>query len=179
MLDEAVVPVKTERHADQDHGVVVLPHLDRQALRLVPSNQIIRALEAEKYFQRGQALLSKRAYEPALVDFGHALELNPDEGEYHAHYGWALHLCHPAEPAIAGEAIEHVHRGIKLARHREKPYLFLGNLYKSIGRVGAAEKLFIRAAQIKPDCVEALRELRLINMRRDRSKSLIGRLFGR
>jgi hypothetical protein len=39
--------------------------------------------------------------------------------------------------------------------------------------------MFSRAVRIQPECVEALRELRLINMRRQKSKSLIGRLLRR
>jgi Tfp pilus assembly protein PilF len=80
---------------------------------------------------------------------------------------------------MAEEALEHIKRGIKLAGHREKSYLFIGRLYKAIGHAGAAEKMFTRAVQIQPDCVEALRELRLINMRRHKSKGFIGRLLRR
>jgi CheY-like chemotaxis protein/DnaJ-domain-containing protein 1 len=138
-----------------------------------------RALDAETNFQQGDAALRARDYESALRCFGRALELYPDEGEYHAHYGWALHLCHPNNPAMAGEAMEHVQRGMKLAPDREKPYLFMGRLCKAIGRVDAAEKMFTRALKIQPDCLDALRELRLINMRREKGKSLIGRLLRR
>jgi tetratricopeptide (TPR) repeat protein len=99
-----------------------------------------RALAAERYFQQGEAALQQRAYETALRLFGQALELYHEEGEYHAHYGWTLHLCHPDSAEMAEEAIEHVKRGIKLASDREKPYLLMGRLCKAIGRPGAAEK---------------------------------------
>ena len=138
-----------------------------------------RALQAEQHFQQGEAALRQRVYEEALRWFGRALELYPEEGEYHAHYGWALHLCHPDSAEMAEEAMEHVKRGIKLASDREKPYLLMGRLCKAIGRPGAAEKMFTRAVQIQPDCVEALRELRLINMRRRKEKGFIGRLLRR
>jgi hypothetical protein len=39
--------------------------------------------------------------------------------------------------------------------------------------------MFVRAVQIDPECLEAIRELRLIQMRREKSKGVIGRLFGR
>ena len=42
--------------------------------------------------------------------------------------------------SMVQEAIEHVLRGIKLAGHREKSYLYLGRLYKAIGRPRTAEK---------------------------------------
>ena len=137
------------------------------------------ALEAATEFRRGDEALRVRDYESALQHFGKALELYPDEGDHHAHYGWALYLCHPGDPSIVGEALEHVRRGLKLASHREKPYLFMGRLYKAIGRADVAEKMFTRAVQIQPECVEALRELRLINMRRKKSKGLVGRILRR
>jgi CheY-like chemotaxis protein len=137
------------------------------------------ALEAETEFLKGEAALKSRDYETALARFGRALQLYPDEGNHHAHYGWALYLCYPDDPAMVGEALEHVKRGLKLASHREKPYLFLGRLYKATGRVEMAERMFTRAVQIQPECVEGLRELRLIDMRRKKSKGLIGRLLRR
>ncbi len=138
-----------------------------------------RALAAEVQYQQGEQLLRQRDYEGSLLCFGRAVENYPEEGEYHAHYGWVLYLCNPDNSVMVEEAIEHVTRGVKLARDREKPYLFLGRLYKVVGKVAAAEQMFTRAVQIRPDCVEAMRELRLINMRRDKSRGLIGRLLRR
>ena len=138
-----------------------------------------RVLDAESFFQRGESALRVRDYESSLSHFGKAVEIYPEEGEYHAHYGWALHLCHPDDASMAHEAMEHVTRGIKLARDRDKPYLFLGRLCKVVGRLDAAERMFTRAVRIRPECVEAVRELRLINMRRGKGKGLIGRLLGR
>ena len=88
---------------------------------------------------------------------------------------------YPGKPlvSIAGlPMIEHVRRSLKLARDHEKPYLFLGRLYKVIGKPEAAGKMFTRAVQVQPRSVEALRELRLIDLRR-RKKGLIGRLLRR
>ena len=138
-----------------------------------------RALEAETQFQKGQSLVRSRNYQDALYCFGKALERNDGDGEYHAHYGWCLYLCHQDDPAMIEEAIEHVRRGAKLARDRERPYLYLGRLYKVVGNIAAAEKMFTNAIQIQPQSVEALRELRLINLRREKSKGLIQRLLRR
>ena len=55
----------------------------------------------------------------------------------------------------------------------------MGRLFRAIGKPGAAEKMFTRAVQIEPDCVEALRELRLINMRREKSRGFIRRMLRR
>jgi tetratricopeptide (TPR) repeat protein len=138
-----------------------------------------RALAAENAFQLGMGLIQKRAHEEALMHFGKSLEQNPEDGEYHAYYGWCLYLCNPDSSAMVEEAIEHVNRGARLARDREKPFLFLGRLYKVIGKVTRAERMFTRAVQIQPGCVEALRELRLINLRKEKSKGLIKRMLRR
>src|SRR4029453_924455 len=138
-----------------------------------------RAFSAELERRKGETALAGRSYEVALAHFGKALELYPDEGDHHAYYGYVLHLRPPGHAARAAEAIEHVKRGIKLASHREKPYLFLGRLNKAVGLADQAEKMFLRAVQIDPQCLEAIRELRLIQMRREKSKGLIGRLFRR
>jgi tetratricopeptide (TPR) repeat protein len=143
------------------------------------TKQAERALEAERAFRDGDTALKARDYEGALRWFGKALQLYPDEGDHHAHYGYVLYLCHPSDPAMVGEAMEHVRRGLKTSSHREKSFLFMGRLHKALGQNEVAEKMFTRAVQIQPECVEAMRELRLINMRREKSKGLITRLLKR
>ncbi len=142
-----------------------------------------RALLAETEFQKGEVLLADRDYEGALLCFGRAMQNFPSEGEYRSHYGWALYLCHPDNDVMLGEALEHCREGVKLAKDREKPYLLLGRLYKATGKAVAAKKMFSRAVQIKPQCVEAMRELRIMNMRRgkDQAQGLgrLKKLFGR
>ena len=136
-----------------------------------------RALAAETEFQKGEALLADRDYEGALLCFGRAMQNFPSEGEYRSHYGWALYLCHPDNDVMLGEALEHCREGVKLAKDREKPYLLLGRLYKAMGKAVAAKKMFSRAVQIKPQCVEAMRELRIMNMRRGKDQAPgLGRL---
>lgn len=132
-----------------------------------------RALQAETEFQKGEAKLALRDYEGALLCFGRAMENFPSEGEYRSYYGWCLYLCHPDNDVMLGEALEHCREGLKLAKDREKPYLLLGRLYKAMGKTGAAKKMFSRAVEIKPQCVEAMRELRIMNMRRDKSQGIV------
>jgi curved DNA-binding protein CbpA len=138
-----------------------------------------RALQAETEFQRGEKLVATRDYEGALLCFGRAMENFPSEGEYRSHYGWCLHLCHPDNEVMLNEALEHCREGLKLAKDREKPYLLLGRLYKATGKVVAAKKMFMRAVAIRPQCVEAMRELRIMSMRRDKDKGVLKRIFRR
>jgi CheY-like chemotaxis protein len=138
-----------------------------------------RALQAETEYQKGEKRMATRDYEGALRHFGRAVECYPAEGEYRSHYGWCLFLCHPDNDVMLSEAMEHCREGVKLAKDREKPYLLLGRLYKATGRVGAAKKMFTRAVEIRPQCVEAMRELRIMNMRRDKDKGVLKRIFRR
>ena len=167
-----------ERLRDPRTRAECLLELKKGARQAAQAQQEERLLEAEVEFQKGEAFLRSRSYEAALLCFGNALQRKPEEGEYHAHYGWCLFLIHQDESAMVGEAIEHVRRGLKLARDHDKPYLFLGRLHKATGNIDAAEKMFTRAVQIRPESVEALRELRLINMRRGK-QGLIGRILRR
>lgn len=133
----------------------------------------------EADFQQGQVLLGQRSYERALQYFKRAREAAPRDGEYLAHYAWSFYLCNPDNPTVVQEALAHMKRAVKLARDQEKPYLFLGRLCKVVGDSKGAQAMFTRAVQIKPDCVEAMRELRLINMRKDKGRGLIGKLLRR
>jgi tetratricopeptide (TPR) repeat protein len=138
-----------------------------------------RAVKAELEFQKGEAALRARRPELAVAHFQAAVDAYPDEGEYHAAFGWALHLSAPANPTNLKRAFAHVQRGRKLAPDRAKPYLFLGRLHLAEGRQDVAEKMLSRAVQLDPDCLDALRELRLINLRREKSKTLVQRILRR
>jgi CheY-like chemotaxis protein/curved DNA-binding protein CbpA len=138
-----------------------------------------RAVQAELQFQQGEVKLKRRDFPGAVECFQWAVKLYPEEGEYHAHLGWARYLAEPNDRTVLKEALENVKKGAKLAPDREKPYLYLGRLYQAAGRADIAEKMFARCVQIKSDCVEALRELRLMHMRREKEKGLIGRLLRR
>ncbi len=138
-----------------------------------------RALRAELFFQEGEEKLRARDPRGALACFERAVAVYPEEGEYHAHQGWALWLSSDQAPDALSEALSHVRRGAKLAPDRQKTYLFLGRLQKAAGREKLARRAFARAVQLGPDCVEALRELRLLEMRRPREPGLFERLLRR
>ena len=138
-----------------------------------------RALKAELRFRDGEKALRRRDYEGALASFEEAVRLFGEEGEYHAYLGYALFQTRRDDRQAEKEAIGHIRRGRKLAPDREKPYLLLGRLHREAGRVQGAEKCFTRVLQINPDCVEAVRELRLIHMRRQKAKGRLARLLRR
>ncbi len=138
-----------------------------------------RALAAEQEFQKGAAALKSRRYQPAFEAFTSAVDLYPHEGEYLAYLGWTRFLSAQRDESAHKEAVKALRKAAKLAPDSEKPYLFLGQLLKATGRHEPAERMFVKAVQVKSDCVEALRELRLINLRREKQKGLVRRLLRR
>ncbi|MEZ4291336.1 MAG: J domain-containing protein [Myxococcota bacterium] len=116
-----------------------------------------RALKAETEYQRGESLLAAREYEAALLFYGRAMEHFPSEGEYRASYGWCLYLCRPDNEIMLGGPSNIAAKG-SAGGGSGKPYLLLSRLYKAMGKPVAA-KMFSRARAIKPQCVEAMREL--------------------
>ncbi len=138
-----------------------------------------RALAAEKEFQRGTAALRARRHQAALESFREAVELYPAEGEYLAYLAYTTFLDNPDDHQVQQKAVTALRKSAKLAPDSEQPYLLLGQVFKAIDRPESAEKMFVQAVQQKSDCVEALRELRLINLRREKQKGLVRRLLRR
>lgn len=136
------------------------------------------AARAAASFEQGLAELRAREFEAAAASFAECVRLMPEEGEYHVHMGWALYLHDPADDRSREVALLHMRKGAKLAPDREKPYLYLGRAYRDLGRTDLAQRLFTRASQNAPGSMEALRELRLLNLRRER-KGLLRRLLRR
>jgi CheY-like chemotaxis protein/tetratricopeptide (TPR) repeat protein len=138
-----------------------------------------RAVYAEREFTRGEGLLRARRPQEALQAFRNAVESYPEECDYHVYLGWAHYQVAPEAPGRIDEAVKLVLKGRKLAPDRRTPYLFLGRLCQAAGQVDNAEKMYARAIQIDPDCVEAQRELRLVRMRQDKAKGIVGRILKR
>lgn len=152
------------------------PDRDRKEAQALDEAQ--RAIAAEREFQKGETRLRSHDWSGALGHFERAVELYPDEGEYLAYCGWAYYLTHGHDDAVFRKAFELVKRGAKLAPDRDKPYLFLGRLCQAAGRLEHAERMFMKAVERRPDSIEALRELRLLQMRRPK-QGLLGRLLRR
>ncbi|MCH7643699.1 MAG: response regulator [Myxococcales bacterium] len=135
-----------------------------------------RGLDAEAWFRRGDGFLRSRSYEQAVEAYGMAAHLDPKEGEYVARLGYAQSLHQPKDAVVLREALENLAKGIKLSPNREKPYIYLGRVFRDNGAVNRARKMFENAVRIKPDCHEALQELRLLNLRQAKGGKLIDRL---
>jgi CheY-like chemotaxis protein/tetratricopeptide (TPR) repeat protein len=136
-----------------------------------------RALEGERWFRKGKAHLEQRRCAEAVEAFGMASHLDPEQGEYVSHLGYALYLSNPNDEVVQGEAMEHVACGIKRSPKNELSYVYLGRILKAKGDTEVAKKIFLKALRIKPDFHPAVRELRLLEMRE--RKGVFSRLLRR
>ncbi len=138
-----------------------------------------RALEAESWFRKGNGFLKRKRYDEAVEAFGMAAHLDPDEGEYLSHLGYAMYLSDPQQELVQREAMEHIANGIKRSPDRQLSYVFLGRLLRGKGDAETARKVLRKALRINPDCHPAHQELRLLDLREQKGKGLLGRIWRR
>jgi len=125
-------------------------------------------MNAEMQFQKGKMALSKKNYNAAKEAFDWAIKLNPDEGEYKAYLGWSIFNISPKDAAEVEKAKEIIEEAVSSNPNQDKAYYFLGVIYKMEGRIRDAETAFRKAVQKNPNIPEALSELRLIQMRKQK-----------
>jgi CheY-like chemotaxis protein len=136
-----------------------------------------RAYEAENWFRKGEGFLKAKKYGQAVEAFGMSAHLDPTAGEYAAHLGYSLFLSAPKDSLVLQEALEHIAKGIKVSPLRETSYLYLGRIFRANGAADRARKMFERAVRIKPDCHAAHQELRILNLREQKSRGFLNRLL--
>ncbi len=141
-------------------------------------------LEAEDCFKRGGELLRQNRFAEAEESFRKAVGLNGDEGRYNVYLGWAMYKRGLLEGrSCSSKAKELIKKGIALDPAVGFSHYFLGSIYKAEGLMELAQREFEKEIQVNPDCTEALRELRLLDMRQgkrgggDRKRGVLGRIF--
>jgi CheY-like chemotaxis protein/curved DNA-binding protein CbpA len=141
--------------------------------------QVNQIVSAEAQFQKGEAHFKKREYSQALEQFRWAIELNPNEGDFHAYYGWVYFLVNRGDEKAAAKAEEHLDKARALSPNSANAHYLMGLFRKTCEDPRGAEKMFRKALELSPSHVEAGREIRLLNMRKDSDKrrGLLG--FGR
>ncbi len=143
-----------------------LQKLESGNLGVDDSEVVERILGAEVLFKKGLELVRARQYDEALERLQEAIDLDPEEGEFHSLYGWAFLLVNRGDPNARAEGIQHLEKGISLAPKATTGYYYLGLARKACGEQAEAERMFRQVLELRPDHVEAARELRLFQMRR-------------
>ncbi len=141
--------------------------------------RVDHVIQAEKVFRDGEALLKKKDYAAALQKFGAARELDANEGEFHALYGWTYFVVHRETPGAERAAIEALERALSLAPESPKGYYYLAQLYRAVGQQDQARKFLRKVLSMDPEHAEAQAALRLMKLRQEKERATAsGGLFG-
>ncbi|SHJ27972.1 Response regulators consisting of a CheY-like receiver domain and a winged-helix DNA-binding domain [Malonomonas rubra DSM 5091] len=140
------------------------------------SIDINQVIEAETAYQEGRNLLNIRRFSAAVKPLKRAIELSPEEPEYLTYFAWALFKSAPEKTENQTQAMEVLLASRELNPGLYQTHLYLGFVYQQQDKERQAEKCFEMAVQANPDCTEALRELRLINLRREQGAQSKGLL---
>ena len=125
-----------------------------------------KILTAEEHFRKGEMAHRRGLYSLAEKEFKTALELNPEEGEHHAMAAWAAWCNADDKQAILADVKKGLNKAIELNPKCVPAFFYLGQLYKHVGDEVRANAAFQRVLNLAEGHVEALREVRLIDMRR-------------
>jgi DNA-binding response OmpR family regulator/curved DNA-binding protein CbpA len=166
-------------HITQAYSVLsdsALRHGYREELEQGPRTKIDvnQVIEAETAFQQGRGLLQVRQFKAALAKLRVSIDLSPEEPEYLTSYAWALFKSSPENSGVQNQALEILLASNELNPGLEETYLYLGYVYQALGKERQSEKAFEMAVQANPKSTEALRELRLINLRRGQAEPAKG-----
>jgi len=150
---------------------------DRQGEKNSSTTSLDNILQAETAFQKGIISFRVKKYDQAQKAFAEALEICPNEAEYLMYQTWSAYKFNPKTTDII-KTRTNLLRAIELNPTLSLAHLFLGYLCKDKGNEKEARRHFEKAIQVDPNCTEALREIRLMSMRKEKEKKgLLGRMF--
>jgi DNA-binding response OmpR family regulator len=136
-----------------------------------------RALRAEALFAKGAQAMRQKDYRYAKAMLEQAVALCPDEAEYRAELGLALFRSSPDDTAVVRLARDELNQASTQGPNLDKPHLYLGRIYRSMGQPQLCVHELEQALVCNPRCTEAARELRLLRQRRRPKKKGLGGLL--
>ena len=164
-------------HMSEAHQTLVDPKRREQYMHLLKDGgatpdeqeQVQAVLEAATNFQKAEFFLRRGDFKEAEVLCRKAHDADPKPAEYLAMLAW-LEAMKPENqaPKPTGERIAMLDAAITVNPRLERAYFYRGMLYKRLGNQHAAAKDFREAADLNPRNLDAVREVRLFEMRRSR-----------
>jgi DnaJ-domain-containing protein 1 len=155
------------------------------------TTEVERTLEALGLFQKAEAALKKGDSANALTFATNAVALDPKQADYLALKAWLeANEVTGRTPEGTTAAIEQMSKALRLNAQCEKALFFRAMLYKRSENMAGAVRDFRAVVDLNPRNVDAVRELRLFQMRGGRvstemravkadDNGLIGKLFKR
>ncbi|MCB9646527.1 MAG: J domain-containing protein [Deltaproteobacteria bacterium] len=151
--------------------------------------KVEKVRDAETKAQMGTVMLRKKEFRQAREFFKSAMELDPETAEYKAHYAWAIYV-NPAtdRDKAVQEALPILKEALAQEGKSAAIHFYVGQIQKSLGNEKDALFHFRAAVSLDPKHGEALREVRLLDLRDQKKKDdpkgsgkngLVSRLFKR
>jgi DnaJ-class molecular chaperone len=146
--------------------------------------QVMRVLRAAEAFQKAEILLRKRDLDGAERFASVALAGDKDQPEYAALLAWIRARKPGATEADIQQALEVLKAAVAKQENNVKMRYYLAGVLKLAGHEASALREFRFVASNDPSNLDAARELRLHDIRRQNppdgpSEGLFGRLFKR
>lgn len=137
----------------------------------------MRILESEEAFRRGELALRRDSLATAIRELERAIQLNPDEPDYHATLAWAKFASAPDKMAVATQTRAALEQAIRKSPKAVTARFFLGRVERMLGKDQKALELFQEVLRMSPNHAEATAEVRVLEARLGSDNK--GGLFGR
>jgi tetratricopeptide (TPR) repeat protein len=114
-------------------------------------------------FRKGCALIGVRRYSEALKCLDEAIQNNPDEGEFYAWRGYAKFLNATHSSECFRDAQKDLLLAVKKNDRSAPSHYLMGEVARIRGDTPVALKHYKRALELKPDYIEAQRQIRFLS----------------
>ena len=124
-------------------------------------------LDTAMEYERVLVLSRKHQYDDAIEVMKKILSVMKDDAEYHAMYAWLLMQKFPGQgqEAPLQKMLESVDKALSLHDRHERANLLKAQILRRMGRQDEAFDYFRRVSEINPRNIDAMREVRVANMR--------------
>lgn len=123
--------------------------------------KISNILIAENHFNHGLDCLKRNDFQIAVKEFQSAVDLFPEESEFHSYLGWTTFNVPTNKPEVRfNKSLELIQKGIALNPKSDMAYFFLGKVLKERGQIDQAMHAFAKAFQFNRKNFDAKHELK-------------------
>lgn len=151
--------------------------------------QLAQIVQAAMEFRKVEVMMRRREWDEALRLTEEVLAMNEEEPDYHATRGWILFQKSRGGEDTRFDVERELDRALELNDRHDKAHYYKGMVLKQAGKRAMALEHFRKAAESNPKNIDAVREVRLAEMRSDApdapkkknaggGDSLFGKLFG-
>ena len=132
-------------------------------------------------FRKVEILMRRREWDAALKIVDDCIDAIPDDPDYHATRGWLLFQM--GDEARRFDVMTSLDRALAITEAHDKGHFYKGMVLKRQNKHEQALVHLTRAAELNPKNIEAVREVRIAQMRDPDTKkgggdSFFGKLFG-